>query len=298
MKELCVGENCESVKSVLGCVKLGSDFCPAEGGEGCACMEDVETICKKTLGYIRLTAEYCCCGGDRLPAEQRVSIRLSKAAAQLAENGKLELEAIVGPVDLEDKSVSWASSDPAVALVDENGVVTAVGIGTATITATTNIGGKTAICVVTVKADGENPGDIDPDEEYPHIGLGNVPFDILAYDDYGYNWTPENALDGDLEKRIVWGGKYEHSVTWGYAFPRNYVAIKPKTDGYLNVHGCNLYVGNPIDIYGDKNASSKIGSVATNGYNWTKFQAKLEAGKTYYLGGFNAVIIQMMITKD
>lgn len=46
------------------------------------------------------------------------------------------------------KSVTWSSSDPEVAKVDENGQVTIVGQGTSSITVTTVAGKKTAICVV------------------------------------------------------------------------------------------------------------------------------------------------------
>ena len=64
------------------------------------------------------------------------------------------------------QTVTWSSSDKNVATVDENGVVTAVGKGTATITATSNYTiSKFASCVVTVVAPVEsvafnNPSDI------------------------------------------------------------------------------------------------------------------------------------------
>lgn len=48
------------------------------------------------------------------------------------------------PEKATNKNVTYSSSDESVATVDENGVVTAVGTGTATITATTEDGGKTA----------------------------------------------------------------------------------------------------------------------------------------------------------
>ncbi len=60
------------------------------------------------------------------------------------------LEAIVYPEDANDKSVKWSSSNTKVATVDKNGKVTGVGAGTATITVTTNVGGKTAKCIVNV----------------------------------------------------------------------------------------------------------------------------------------------------
>lgn len=60
------------------------------------------------------------------------------------------LLATVLPDDATDKLLTWKSSDTNVATVDSFGVVTAVGGGTATITATTNDGDKSAACTVTV----------------------------------------------------------------------------------------------------------------------------------------------------
>lgn len=56
----------------------------------------------------------------------------------------------ITPVDAEDKSVTWSSSNPSIATVDSNGKVTAIKEGVATITATTNDGGLKATCTVTV----------------------------------------------------------------------------------------------------------------------------------------------------
>lgn len=60
------------------------------------------------------------------------------------------LTATVAPVTATDKTLIWTSSDETVATVVE-GVVTPVGEGTATITATTKDGGFIAECVVTVE---------------------------------------------------------------------------------------------------------------------------------------------------
>ena len=62
------------------------------------------------------------------------------------------LTATVSPKNAANKKVTWKSSDAAVATVDANGKVTGVKAGEAIITVTTDDGGKTATCKVTVKA--------------------------------------------------------------------------------------------------------------------------------------------------
>ncbi len=86
-------------------------------------------------------------------------IKLDKTEVKMSEIGaNVTLTATITPDYALDKSVEWISSNPAVATVDANGKVTAVGSGTATITAqatdnTTIVTGqpyKTATCTVTV----------------------------------------------------------------------------------------------------------------------------------------------------
>ena len=62
------------------------------------------------------------------------------------------LVATIAPEDATNKSVTWASSDDAVATVDANGVVRGIAEGTADITVTTVDGEFTDVCAVTVTA--------------------------------------------------------------------------------------------------------------------------------------------------
>ena len=79
------------------------------------------------------------------------SVTLGKTELALVVNeADVTLTATVKPDDATDKTVTWTSSNPAVATVDANGKVHAVAAGTATITA--QAGDKTATCVVTVTA--------------------------------------------------------------------------------------------------------------------------------------------------
>lgn len=76
------------------------------------------------------------------------SVSLDKTELKLAKGGNAKLTATVLPADATDKTVTWTTSKDKVAIVAADGTVTAVGEGTAVITATA--GGKTAQCTVTV----------------------------------------------------------------------------------------------------------------------------------------------------
>jgi len=64
---------------------------------------------------------------------------------------ELVIKATITPEDATNKKVTWTSDNEAVAKIDESGKVTAISGGTAKITVTTEDGGKTATCAITVK---------------------------------------------------------------------------------------------------------------------------------------------------
>lgn len=78
-------------------------------------------------------------------------ISLNAMEQTLDVGGVTVLTPTVLPADATNKAVSWTSSNPAVAIVS-SGVITAVGEGTAIISAITEDGAKQADCVVTVLA--------------------------------------------------------------------------------------------------------------------------------------------------
>lgn len=87
------------------------------------------------------------------PTVAVTGITLDQSTLALEPQGTATLVATVTPEDATDKSVTWTSSDEAVATVT-GGVVTAVANGTCTITATTTDGAFTATCAVTVSTVG------------------------------------------------------------------------------------------------------------------------------------------------
>lgn len=77
-------------------------------------------------------------------------VSLDKTSMSLAPDSTYTLSATVTPSTAANKSVTWSSSNTSVATVSSSGVVRAVKAGTATITAKTVSGNKTASCKVTV----------------------------------------------------------------------------------------------------------------------------------------------------
>ena len=83
-------------------------------------------------------------------------ITVTPDKATLTKAGEtLQLTANVSPSYATNKNVTWTSDNEAVVTVDSTGKVTAVGNGTATITATTQSGSKTATIVITVNIQNE-----------------------------------------------------------------------------------------------------------------------------------------------
>lgn len=96
------------------------------------------------------------CGGKSATCQVTVSkgvvavtsITLNKESVSIIKGESETLVATVKPDDATDKTVTWSSSEAAVASVDNSGKVTAVAGGSAVITA--NAGDKQATCTVTV----------------------------------------------------------------------------------------------------------------------------------------------------
>ena len=118
------------------------------------------------------------------------SIQLDKTALELGEGDEASLTATVKPDNATDPTVTWTSSDASVAAVTD-GKVTAIKVGTATITA--KAGEKTATCTITVKAK------VIP---VTSIWLDHAELELTEGDEavLTANVLPENATD----KTVTW----------------------------------------------------------------------------------------------
>ena len=78
-------------------------------------------------------------------------ISLNSDYQELWVGAKYAIIPVVEPYDAENKNVTYLSSDPSVATVDENGVVTALKGGSCIIEVTTEVNKLTAACTIVVK---------------------------------------------------------------------------------------------------------------------------------------------------
>ena len=85
------------------------------------------------------------------PVVAVTGVTVQPATATIETGKSLTLTATVEPANATNRKVVWSSDNTGVATVDENGVVTAVAAGKATITVKTQDGEKTATAAVTVK---------------------------------------------------------------------------------------------------------------------------------------------------
>lgn len=105
------------------------------------------------------------------PVIHVTGITLNESSINQVKGDTKQLEAYIVPTNATNKTVNWSSSDTSIATVDSDGLVTCVGVGTATITAKTVDGGYTATCtakviaaiirVTSVKIDQEGPFDLE-----------------------------------------------------------------------------------------------------------------------------------------
>ena len=132
-------------------------------------------------------------------------VGLNKTAETITTaTGTVQLVATVTPANASNQNVTWSTSDATVATVDATGKVTAVGNGTAVITATTVDGGKVATATITVNissggGNNENGGN--------DANGGNNP------------GTPDNQPDSDnnqKEPTIPGTGDESNLLLWGF----------------------------------------------------------------------------------
>lgn len=123
------------------------------------------------------------------PTVEVLSVALNKTSLSMVSGDTESLSATITPANATNKTITWSSSNSAVATVDAKGKITAVAAGTATITAKAE--NKSAMCYVTVS---------DPTVYVTSIVLSNSELSLTVGDsEYLYATVyPSNASDKDV----------------------------------------------------------------------------------------------------
>ena len=140
-------------------------------------------------------------GNEEEPVIHVSSVTLSSTSLKLYEGDKAVLTADVMPMDATNPKLTWSSDAPEIVYVDQNGEITAISEGSATITATAD--GVSATCKVVVSS--------------LMVATANY------VDEYGVNRGPGVEIDG-----VVWApvncGYHETDYPYGklYQWGRKY----------------------------------------------------------------------------
>ena len=126
------------------------------------------------------------------PTDTVSGIQISAQTLTMLQGSSKTLTAAVQPWTATDRTVTWTSADPAIAAVDDEGVVTAVAPGETVITAASTLNSSfTASCTVTVEAlDVTLKGALQDKEGNPMLFTWNMEEDNT--------WTPGAALSTSL----------------------------------------------------------------------------------------------------
>ena len=189
------------------------------------------------------------------PAPVKVSsVTINPSTLKLTSKGQTaQLLASVLPNNAENKSITWNSSNTSVATVDNNGVVTAVANGNATITAAALDGsGKSGSCVVTVEI---------PDESNQIVELAGGESAILSV------WNEDYDENIDVEQ-----------ISFEYT----------NTNDYFNIVGKKIFVGkwSRITIEAQKKGSCIV-LAKYNGRILKKWTINITSDWAEYIGYVN-----------
>ncbi|MEG1773133.1 MAG: Ig-like domain-containing protein [Clostridia bacterium] len=155
------------------------------------------------------------------PPTSLTGVNIFPAEATIKLGKTVQLSARLDPWNATERGVSWVSENPAVATVDENGLVTAIGYGEATIKVTTVEGSFTDSSVITV----------------PDTSEADAAFDAAI-----------NAPGGTLH--FV----NDEAYPWAIVTRGERIAVKSTnvecggTQTFINLPSINMYRGNEISF--------------------------------------------------
>ncbi|ADL50747.1 Ig-like domain-containing protein [Clostridium cellulovorans] len=195
---------------------------------------------------------------DELEMMEAISVSnvtLNKTVDTLNIGDKEQLFASVEPYNAANKNLLWKSDNPAVATVDSTGNVTAVAVGTAKITATTEDGSNlTTSCTVTVK---------QPIILISGIALNNKTLDLISGQSATLlaTVTPDNATN----KKVIWTSSNPSVATVDSTGKITAVASGTATITATTIDGTNLSDSCAVNVKADTSNDVLLTIYLTNG---------------------------------
>ena len=139
-----------------------------------------------------------------IPRVEVESITLNKTSLELKVDEKFTLIYEINPSNATDNEVIWTSDHPEIATV-EDGVVMAVAVGTAKITA--SVGGKTAECEIAVIAkDSGGGGDEGDDPTNPDNSI--ITYGHAGEESAAFEWKDTNAAGAKVAYKLSTSSSY------------------------------------------------------------------------------------------
>jgi hypothetical protein len=201
----------------------------------------------------------------KIPGGPPTGIILDRNSINLKVGSAFQLEATIVPYNATDKRVTWSSSDTRVATVNNSGLVTVVGPGTAVITATTVVGNHTATCVVN-----------GPEQKEDQVV---VPADINSSKDE----TPENPVEPEpeieqqyLAKKDLAASGSTNTVIGGESpgATDELLMDEPPTDEPLLLAGKGQYLAEKKDLVAEPSIAD-ASSEQPNSQPWQVFEMSI-----------------------
>ncbi|MDD6269441.1 MAG: PASTA domain-containing protein [Oscillospiraceae bacterium] len=201
--------------------------------------------------------------GEQISANERFALVLSLGSGgvhvsdaelnsekeEMMAGDTLQLISKVSPSDVPDKAVYWSSSNEKAAVVNEYGLVTAVGKGESVITAKTEDGGKTAECRIIVS-----------DSQVESIEISSLPSKLMYY-------SGEKLDTKGLRLLVIYKNGSQNVITEGFTAECNLTGSGKKT---VTVK------------YGGKTAEYEV-TLAETGITVSRSSITVQAGKTFTL---------------
>ncbi len=228
-------------------------------------------------------------------------ITLNKTSLNIALNKSETLTATVNPDNASNKAVNWKSTNTKVATVDANGLVKAVGVGSATITATAADGsGVKATCKVTVT---QPVTEITLDKTSLNLSVGNSetltatvkPNNVT---NKAVNWSSTNTKVATVDSagKVTAVGVGSATITAtaadgsGVKATCKVTVTQPVTKITLDKTSLNLSVGNSETL----TATIKPDNATNKAVNWSSTNTKVatvdSAGNVTAVGVGSATI--------